>query len=647
MNDEKKTKEQLIKELTELRRKTAELEKIKREHERVEDSNHIQDEMISNMAEGAALVSVEDATIVFTNARFEEMFGYDPGELLGMNVQILNASAPERSSLKTHKEIVTNLNKHGHWNGEVHNIKKDGTPFWSWANVSTFESRQYGRVWLGVHEDITERKRTEVALQESEEKYCMLIENMNDGLGVIDEKGMISFVNDRLCKMFGYSREEMIGSPVTCLLDEANQKIMKEQLAKRKRGGKQSYELEFTRKDGSKVVTITAPEPIVDINGHYMGSFAVMTDITERKQAEEKTNESAEKFRSIFESSNDAIMLLDKKGFFDCNESTLRIFGCSCRDEFLGKHPSEWSPTTQPDGSDSRESAEEKIATAFRKGRNFFEWMHWRANGKEFPAEVLLTPMQLEGIDVLQATVRDITKRKRAEEELKLKSQELEALTQDLRKMSTQLSKEDELTRRKFAGILHEQVGQNLSAIKIQCSEILKEYCSGKPKMKKTISYILSTLDDTVNSTRELTADLYPVILDRLGFIPAISWYSDLILKPKKLKLTLNIDESVESLSPDCKLSFFRIVQEAFHNIVKHAFATEVDIALKKVNRSIQLIIKDNGIGCDMKKIKKKKDKGIGLMLMKERALSLGGDFKIECVLEKGTRLLIEMPLKQ
>ena len=244
--------------------------------------------------------------------------------------------------------------------------------------------------------------------------------------------------------------------------------------------------------------------PVKDDEGNVFGSIRHFLG-HHRTQEGRGTEliESAEKFRSIFESSNDAIMLLDKKGFFDCNESTLRIFGCSGKDEFLGKHPSEWSPTTQPDGSDSRESAEEKIATAFRKGRNFFEWMHWRANGKEFPAEVLLTPMQLEGKDVLQATVRDITKRKRAEKELKLKSQELETLTEDLRKMSAKLSKEDELSRRKFARVLHEQVGQNLAAIKIQCSEIFKEHCSDKPMMKKTISHILSTVEDAIRSTRD------------------------------------------------------------------------------------------------------------------------------------------------
>ena len=110
-------------------------------------------------------------------------------------------------------------------------------------------------------------------------------------------------------------------------------------------------------------------------------------------------------------------MLLDRKAFFDCNEATLHIFGCESREEFLDKHPSELSPANQPDGSDSMTLANERIATAYKDGENQFEWMHRRLDGTEFPAEVWLTRMELDGKDVLQATVRDITERKRAEEE--------------------------------------------------------------------------------------------------------------------------------------------------------------------------------------------------------------------------------------
>jgi len=128
--------------------------------------------------------------------------------------------------------------------------------------------------------------------------------------------------------------------------------------------------------------------------------------------------ESEEKFRTIFESSNDAMMLLDEGGFVDGNDATLKVFGLKSKDEFLGFPPGELSPPFQPDGTDSVEAAKERIAVAMRDGRNFFEWTHKRADGRPFPAEVMLSAMTLEGRTVIQGTVRDITERKRAVEDL-------------------------------------------------------------------------------------------------------------------------------------------------------------------------------------------------------------------------------------
>ncbi len=126
--------------------------------------------------------------------------------------------------------------------------------------------------------------------------------------------------------------------------------------------------------------------------------------------------------RTIVDSSPDTIMLLDKHGFVDCNPATLKMFACSTVDEFIGRHPSEYSPPTQPDGWSSLDAANEKISTAYRIGTNLFEWMHQRANGEIFPAEVQLTLLTLKEGNLLQATVRDITGRKQAESELQLKN---------------------------------------------------------------------------------------------------------------------------------------------------------------------------------------------------------------------------------
>ena len=142
-----------------------------------------------------------------------------------------------------------------------------------------------------------------------------------------------------------------------------------------------------------------------------------------------KLRESEEKFRALFDSTSDAVMLMDESGFIDCNNATLEIFGCATSGEFNSKSPSDFSPSKQPCGTDSLSLSKQRIATAMEKGSNFFEWVHMRADtGECFSAEVLLSVTKLNGKSVVQATVRDITERKRAEESLQQSSEEIKDL---------------------------------------------------------------------------------------------------------------------------------------------------------------------------------------------------------------------------
>jgi signal transduction histidine kinase len=284
------------------------------------------------------------------------------------------------------------------------------------------------------------------------------------------------------------------------------------------------------------------------------------------------------------------------------------------------------------------------IQIAMRDGSNFFEWTHRRTDGNEFPATVLLSQIEISGQVLLQATVRDISIRKSAEKQLQQKSLELEILTEELRKFSSLLSQADEMSRRQLARILHEQIGQNLAVLNMKFDEITEGIVTGETKIKEIISSLMPLLENTISSTRELTSELYPTILDDLGFLPAIIWYKDLVFDPLKIAVLMDIDKSVEDLSSDYKLSLFRIIQEAFQNISKHARATEVDVKLSMYGRSMKLYIKDNGVGFNLKEMKAKKDKGIGLMLLKERSISLGGRLTIESALGKGTALNVGLP---
>jgi PAS domain S-box-containing protein len=126
----------------------------------------------------------------------------------------------------------------------------------------------------------------EESLKKSEERYRILVETMTDGLGVQDENGLFTYVNDRFCEMLGYFHGEIIGRPLTEFLDETNQTIVREQMENRRKGDSSPYEIEWRRRDGRKITTLASPKPIFDSKGQFKGSFAVITDITERRRAE-------------------------------------------------------------------------------------------------------------------------------------------------------------------------------------------------------------------------------------------------------------------------------------------------------------------------------------------------------------------------
>ncbi len=165
-----------------------------------------------------------------------------------------------------------------------------------------------------------------------------------------------------------------------------------------------------------------------------------------RRDAEESLLESERKFRTLFESSGDAVMWLDESGFVGQNGATLRVFGCETASQFLGRHPSDFSPPTQPGGEDSRQLAQEHITRALQEGSHGFEWQHRRFDGSEFPAHVLLSAMEIDGRKMVQALVRDITKQKINEAELQRYRNQLEELvvqrTEEVRKINVKLRKE-------------------------------------------------------------------------------------------------------------------------------------------------------------------------------------------------------------
>ena len=164
------------------------------------------------------------------------------------------------------------------------------------GHQSKIRAEEGARHW---QEKILEREKAGEALRKSEERYRMLVDTMNDGLAAQDENGLWTYVNERLCEMSGYSRDEIIGHPLADFLDEPNWNVFKEQMARRRRGEHEPYEMAWLRKDGQSMFTIVSPRPIFDPDGQFKGSFAVITDITERMRAEEALKKSENRLRLL------------------------------------------------------------------------------------------------------------------------------------------------------------------------------------------------------------------------------------------------------------------------------------------------------------------------------------------------------------
>ena len=184
--------------------------------------------------------------------------------------------------------------------------------------------------------DITQRKIDEEALRKSEQRFRMLVETMNEGLGVQDENGMIVYANDQLCEMLGYAKDEILGRRRIEFLDRANGTMLENEGMSRRLNEKTSCETEMLAKDGRKIPVIISVSPITDERGQYKGTIETVRDITIRKRAEKKLCESEEKHRMIFENSPLGIIHFDQNGTITaCNDSIIMIWG-SARENLIG-----------------------------------------------------------------------------------------------------------------------------------------------------------------------------------------------------------------------------------------------------------------------------------------------------------------------
>ena len=246
----------------------------------IEERLLLEGAIAANVAEGIVLVRASDGQIVYANDRWERMFGYDHGEPIGHPISIVNAptgQAPEERA----QEIIRAIDRNGTWSGEVHNVRKDGTRFWSAASISTFEHPEHGVVWAAVQTDMTERKAAEEALRAAEERFRQVFEDGPLGILIVDNDLRMIDANQAFSAITGYRREELVGRPSTDISHPDDLALESELGANLAAGEIPRYRIErrFVTKQGEAMPVIQTTTVVRGADGEPLYRVATVEEL--------------------------------------------------------------------------------------------------------------------------------------------------------------------------------------------------------------------------------------------------------------------------------------------------------------------------------------------------------------------------------
>jgi PAS domain S-box-containing protein len=353
-----------------------------------------------------------DGNIEYVNKKFQEITGYLFEEVIGKNPRIFRS---DETSKETYKELWQTITSGRTWTGEFLNIKKNGDKYWENAIISpVMDDSQKILGYVAIKEDITYRKKVEETLRESEEKYRGLIENMQEGLVVVNNDNIIWFINRKFCDLLGYEEIDIIGNSLAKFLaTPADIQRVIEKRKNRIQGIIEEYELSILNSRGEHRFLHISATPIFNSDGIVTGSSATCLDITEGKLAEDALKKSEDKYKRIFESITDLYYQTDENGILTVVSPSIKRTSGWTAEEVLGKSVSE----IYFDSSERNRL----IATLTLNGYvNDYEILLVHRDGK--PREVALSARMLFDengkFNGVSGIIRDITDRKKSEKEI-------------------------------------------------------------------------------------------------------------------------------------------------------------------------------------------------------------------------------------
>ena len=604
---------------------------------RSETAPPLQNLIVDVMAEGVCLVRVSDETIVYANPRFESMFGYGPGELAGLPVAIVNYDTDQKTAEKVAADIVAKLKREGEATYEVQNVRKDGTPFWCRAHTVPLEHPEWGEVWVAVHTDITERKRSEEALRVDRERLHGVLEGLPMMVCLLTPDHHVSFANRAFREKFGESQgrrcyEYCFGLEAPCDFCETY-KVLET--------GK-PHRWSTSCMDGVTLLEVY-DFPFHDVDGSPM-ILEVDIDITEQRRAQEALQESERFLRSTLDALSGNVAVLDEEGGILFVNGAWRRFA-----EQNGHSPDAvWEGINYLHVCDTASGQHAEEADLFAAGiRNVLAGQEdaftldypCHSPGAERWFTGRVTPIR--GASPPRAVVmhEDITPRKQAEAAVA-------RYTEQLGLLALALSETEDHERRRVSDYVHDHLGQALTAVRLKFNAWKRmERSSGSDAL---LAEIERMIDRTLEETRTLTFDLSPPILFSLGLGSAIEWLGEHLIEPEHIDFEFHDDGRCPALEETHASAMYRLVRELLLNVVKHAHAKRVSVSLRFKKGMLCLEVADDGAGMEQARCQHALQGATGtygLFSLRERLRHLNGSIEVDTSVGAGTRVMIRLPV--
>jgi PAS domain S-box-containing protein len=494
-----------------------------------------------------------------------------------------------------------------------------------------------------------------------EELFSMAFKYAPIGMAIVGLDLRLQRVNRALCETLGYSQRALLEYSLLAIThpdDRRKDEVLAGQLL---RGEIPSYHLEkrFITKDGRMVWLDLTVLLVRDSQQVPLYGLAMIEDITERKLAEEALRASEERYRSFVVNSSEGILrfeveqpvetslpadeqieLLYKHGYVaECNDTMARMYGYAHADELIGA---------------SFEALRSALTPAIRANSHKFiedgyrllnaEWVGFDMGGRKRCFSSNIIGIIINGYLLrLWGTQRDETERKAAE-------QQIESSRRQMRSLVAYLQSISEKQRADMAREMHDVLGQGLTGLKLDVSWLNKRVSSGvvenaRDEIDARLRKMTHLLDETIAAVKNLSAELRPGVLDKLGLPAAVEWQCQEFARRTGLTCECHLPQNELSLNSEHATALFRILQEALTNVARHAGAGSVHVELHTAHGLATLIVRDDGRGITKEELSA--PASLGLLGMRERAEGRGGTLKVESAPSGGTLLKVSIPFDQ